>query len=210
VGRSSVAGLCLGIAGCGGGEAQVAERNRTFYAYDSASKELADLFEQAYPPLDKANDKPEVMAFKGVTVLSQHVHLSRPVDWVMRRASNEPGQRFVQYVSPKEYVFSVYEWPDHADAPWREVIARYEDAVRAQKAEILDKRMPMATHNAQVRGYVIRRRVPAAKQAFENTSLELLARSDKRVVLVQVVHQGDSATALEGDLLRVINTLTLD
>jgi hypothetical protein len=138
------------------------------------------------------------------------VHVSRPVEWTLRKASNEPGRRFVQYVSPKEYVFAVYEWPDLPDAPWREVIGRYEDAVKAAHAELVEERVPMAIWNGQARAYVVRRRVPASKQPFVNTSLELLARGDKRIVLVQIVHQAESLGELSDELLRVVETLTLD
>jgi hypothetical protein len=211
VGRTRLALVIFASAltGCGGGISSVAEQNRTFYAYDTASVDLIEEFERPYPPLDKhAEDAaPE---YRGVAVLAGHVRLSRPTEWVLRRAGNEPGRRFVQYVSPKQYVFAVYEWPDHADAPWREVIDRYEEAAKASHAELLGQRIPMATWNAQARAYVVRRRVPAAKQPFINTSLELLARNDKRVVLVQIVHQGDSLADLDGELLRVVETLDLE
>jgi hypothetical protein len=207
--RRVVLALVMGMLGCGGGIPSVAEQNRTFYAYDSASKDLVDLFEQPYPPLDKkaAPPSPE---YRGVSVLNGRVHVSRPTEWLLRKASNEPGKRYVQYVSPKEYVFAVYEWPDHADAPWREVIARYEKAAKDSHAELVESRVPMATYNAQARAYVVRRRVPAAKEPYVNTSLELLARSDNRVVLVQIVHQGESLAPLSDDLLRVIDTLIVD
>ena len=68
----------------------------------------------------------------------------------------------------------------------------------------------MATFNAQARAYVVRRRVPAAKQPYVNTSLELLARNDRRIVLVQIVHQGEAIAELTGELLRVVDTLRLD
>lgn len=196
-------------AGCGGGISSVAEKNKTFYAYDTASKDLIDLFERPYPPLDLRAEPPKP-EYRGVSVLNGRVHVSRPTEWVLRKASNEPGRRYVQYVSPKEYVFAVYEWPDHADAPWREVIGRYEDAAKASHAELLEHRIPMATWNAQARAYVVRRRVPASKQSYVNTSLELLARNDRRIVLVQIVHQGESVGELTGELLRVVDTLTLD
>lgn len=199
----------LGVASCGGGVSSVAERNKTFYAYDTASSDLIDLFEQPYPPLDLRGEPP-ALPYRGVSVLNGHVHVSRPTEWILRKASNEPGQRYVQYVSPKEYVFAVYEWPDHPDAPWREVIARYEDNAKASHAELLEQRVPMATWNTQARAYVVRRRVPGAKASYVNTSVELLARSDKRIVLVQIVHQGDTVAELTGELLRVVDTLALD
>lgn len=200
--------LCA-LPGCGGGIESVAEQNKTFYAYDSASKDLVDQFEAAYPPLDYKSEPPNP-EYHGVSVLAGHVHVSRPTEWLLRKASNEPGRRYVQYISPKEYVFSIYEWPDHPDAPWREVIGRFEDAAKKDHAELLEQRIPMATWNGQARAYVLRRRIPAAKQAWVNTSLELLTRNENRIVLVQIVHQGDELADLTDELLRVVNTLTLD
>ncbi len=199
----------LGVSSCGGGVSSVAEKNKTFYAYDTASSDLIELFEQPYPPLDLRAAPPQ-LPYRGVSVLNGHVHVSRPTEWVLRKASNEPGQRYVQYVSPKEYVFAVYEWPDRPDAPWREVIARYEDNAKASHAELLEQRIPMATWNTQARAYVVRRRVPGAKAAYVNTSVELLARSDRRIVLVQIVHQGETVAELTGELLRVVDTLALE
>lgn len=199
----------LASAGCGGGIRQVAEQNRTFYAYDTATQDEIELFEQPFPPLDLAAQE-NTPDFMGVTVLAGHVHLSRPKEWTLSRASNEPGRRYVQYISPKEYVAAVYEWPDHPDAPWREVIARYEDDAKKERAEIVESRIPMATFNAQARGFVVRRRVPAAKQPFVNSSLELLARSENRIVLVQIVHQGESLSPLAPELLRLLSTMRVD
>jgi hypothetical protein len=199
----------LGVASCGGGVSSVAEKNKTFYAYDTASSDLIELFEQPYPPLDLRAEPPQ-LTYRGVSVLNGHVHVSRPTEWILRKASNEPGQRYVQYVSPKEYVFAVYEWPDHPDAPWREVIARYEDNAKASRAELLEQRIPMATWNTQARAYVVRRRVAGAKSPYVNTSVELLARSDRRIVLVQIVHQGETVAELTGELLRVVDTLALE
>ncbi|MDB5216763.1 MAG: hypothetical protein JWO86_4690 [Myxococcaceae bacterium] len=199
----------FGVASCGGGVPSIAERNRTFYAYDSASSDLIDLFEQPYPPLDLRAEPPQ-LTYRGVSVLNGHVHVSRPTEWVLRKASNQPGQRYVEYVSPKEYVFAVYEWPDLPDAPWREVIGRYEERAKASHAELLEQRIPMATWNTQARAYVVRRRVPGAKASYVNTSVELLARSDRRIVLVQIVHQGETVGELTGELLRVVDTLALE
>ncbi len=196
-------------AGCGGGIRQVAEQNRTFYAHDTATQDDIELFEQPFPPLDLAARETS-LEYMGVTVLAGHVHVSRPKEWTLSKASNEPGRRYVQYISPKGYIMAVYEWPDHADAPWRDVIERYEDDAKKEKAELVEARIPMATHNAQARAYVVRRRVPAAKQPFINTSLELLARSENRIVLVQIVHQGESISPLAPELLRVLSTMRVD
>jgi hypothetical protein len=206
----------LFVSACGGGEARLAEKNHVFYAFDSASPELVKQFETPYPPLDlKAATAPDGALnpgrgdYRGVTVLDGKVHLSRLADWHLRSATNEPGKRYVSYVSPREYVFALYEWPDPPDTPWRDVLAHFEDAVKAEHAEIVEKPVPIATWNAQGRAYVVRRRVPAAKTPYVNTSLEVLARAEKRIVLVQIVHQGESLAPESKELLRVINTLEL-
>jgi hypothetical protein len=191
---------------CGGGEAQIAEKNRVFYAFDSASPELAAQFETPYPPLDLKTAAPE---YKGVAVLEGKVRVSRPVDWVLRSASNEPGKHFVSYVSPHEYLFAIYEWPDRPEAPWRDVMHRFEESLKASHAEIVEKPVPMATWNAQGRAYVVRRKVPASKTPYVNTSYEFLARGENRIVLVQIVHQGDSIEPESPELLRVVETLEL-
>jgi hypothetical protein len=193
---------------CGGGEAQIAEKNRVFYAFDSASPELAAQFEAPYPPLDlkAAEHAPE---YRGVAVLEGKVRVSRPTDWLLRSASNEPGKRFVSYVSPHEYLFAIYEWPDRPDAPWREVMGRFAESAKASHAEIIEKPVPIATWNGQGRSYIMRRKVPASKTPYVNTSHEILVRGENRIVLVQVVHQGESIEPESPELLRVIETLEL-
>lgn len=199
----------LPVAGCGGGVPAIAESNRVFYAFDSASAELRDEFERPYPPLHKKKAQPDELDYQGVAVLNGRVRLSRPSDWVLRSATNEPGRRFISYISPRQCVFAVYEWPDRPDAPWREILARYEDGLKAARAELVERRVPMATWNGQARAYVVRRKVPAAKLPYENTSLELLVRADNRVVLVQIVHQGESLALESDELMRVVQTLEL-
>ncbi len=197
------------LAGCGGGVPAIAESNRVFYAYDSASAELQDQFEQPYPPLHKKKALAEELDYQGVTVLNGRVHLSRPTDWVLRSATNEPGRRFISYISPRQCVFAVYEWPDRPDAPWREILGRYEDQVKTSHAEIVERRAPMASWNGQGRAYVVRRKVPAAKVPYQTMSLEVLLRAENRVVLVQIVHQGESLALESDELMRVVQTLEL-
>ncbi len=208
VGFATCLWLGGGVLGCGGGVQDIAEKNRVFYAYDTASTELQDDFEKLYPPLHKKGQARE-LDYLGVTVLNGRVHLSRPTDWILRAATNQPGQRFISYVSPRQSVFALYEWPDRPDAPWREVLARYEDALKASHAEILESRIPVATWNGQGRAYVIRRKVPAAKVPYVNTSMEFLLRADNRVVLVQIVHQGESMAPESDEFMRVVQTLEL-
>ena len=199
---------CLLPVGCGGGVAAIAEKNRVFYAYDSASAEMQADFEQLYPPLHKKGQAKE-LDYLGVTVLNGRVHLSRPSDWILRTAANEPGRRHVSYISPRQSVFALYEWPDRPDAPWRDVMAHYEDAAKASHAELLETRVPMATWNGQGRAYIVRRRVPAAKVPYVNMSMEFLLRAENRIVLIQIVHQGESMAQDSDEFMRVVQTLEL-
>lgn len=188
----------------------MAEKNATFYAQETISPELRAQFEKRYPPLDLERRDP-IPAYLGYSVLNGRVRVSRPDNWVLRRASGDPGRRFIQYVSPREYIFSVYEWPDDGSTPWRDVLARYEQEAKDQKAEILERRIPVASFGSQGREYIVKRRVPAARTPFVNMSREILARGDRRIVLVQVVHQGDVVAQPEMDeLRRVIETIEVD
>jgi hypothetical protein len=191
------------LIGCGGGVASVAERNRTFYDWDTSSRELLQSFEEPFPPLDLAPH------YRGVTTLHGNVQISRPVDWVLRRAGDEAGRRYVEYMSPREYLFSIFEWPDRPDALWRDVLRTYEEADKRAHAEIVFGRIPIATWNGQGREYVVKHRVPAPKEPYVNTSREFFVRNENRIVLVQIVHQGDSLAPESDELLRVVETLRL-
>ncbi|MBL8721327.1 MAG: hypothetical protein JNL79_35400 [Myxococcales bacterium] len=214
--RVSAAPLVLGLAvagsllACGGGgPARVALENKVFYEYGLGASIDPQAFEKAHPPLDlaKKDKQPEYI---GVAILGGTVRISRPKEWVIRGASNASGGRYVQYLSRNQYLFSIYERPDQADDLWRDILARYEEDVTKAGAEIVGPRVPMATWNAQGRGFVVKRQVQAAKAPLVNICHEYLLRSPKRVVLVQVVHPVDGLEELEGELLRVMNTLEVD
>jgi hypothetical protein len=55
---------------------------------------------------------------------------------------------------------------------------------------LLATRQPVGTANAQGRAYLMRTIVKAKPKPFEAFSTEILVRSDKRVLLVQIVHRG--------------------
>ncbi len=148
--------------------------------------------------------------YTGVTVLKGAIHLSRPKDWVLAYASNKPTERFIQYVSPNEYLFSIYERVDSPEDVWRDVMDRYESDTKTAGGEILSSRVPISTWNAQGRSYVVRRGIKAAKGPFIGMTRETLARSDHRVVLVQIVHQTGTLKPVAGELYRVMQTLAID
>ena len=200
--------LAVGVLGCASSTPDPrAFDDRAFYEFnDGTPSGTADVsaFEEDYPPLNLKNKPP--VEYHGVTVL-KHLHLSRPTNWVLLAANNRPERRFVKYVSPNAYVFAIYELVDSPDDPWRDIMKRYEDQAKADGAEILGSRVPMSTWNAQGRAYVVKRRVKAAKGPFVSISREFLARSENRVVLVQIVHEGDNLGPLADELLRVVQTL---
>jgi hypothetical protein len=198
----------LTLAGCGAGPDQVAFTNRVFYHYDDPFADIAP-FEQRYPPLDLTEQTPNP-EYLGVTVIGGSIHLSRPKNWIIRTASNKPEERYIEYVSPNEYIFSIYERVDSPEDVWREVMSRYEQAVGAEGGELLGARVPVSTWNAQGRAYVVRRQVKAAKSPYINVSREFLARSDHRVVLVQIVHQTSTLKPVSDELLRVVATMEIN
>ena len=186
----------------------VAFENRVFYHYSDLNADPSP-FEQRYPPLDLGERAPNP-EYIGVSVIGANIHLSRPKNWVIRTASNKPEERFIEYVSPNEYIFAIYERVDSPEDLWRDIMARYEEDAKTSGAELLGARVPVSTWNAQGRAYVVRRHVPAAKAPFVNVSREYLARSDHRVVLIQVVHQTATLAPVSDELLRAIETLEIN
>lgn len=182
-----------------------AQKNRTFYDWATAQGTGGD-FEEPYPPLDLAATPPAVR-YRGVTVVRRGVHLSRPVNWMMRDGDNTPGQAFVQYISPNAYTFSIYERPESPSELWRDVMRRFEDDTKSLGAQITGSRIPMAVSIGQGRAYTIQRQVEAAKSPVNSLSREYLVRGATRIVLVQIVHEGEDLYAIDRELMRVIGTL---
>ncbi len=204
-----VAGALLaGIAtlGCSGAQ-DTATQNRTFYDWTVATGATgAADFEQRYPPLDLAAAAP-LPEYVGVTVLRGGIHLSRPRNWMLRDGTNQPGQAFVQYISPNAYSFAVYERPEAPSELWRDVMQRFEDDASSVGAKVVGGRVPMATFEGQGRAYTIERQVEAAKRPLASRSREYLIRGRSRIVLVQIVHEGEDLSAVDQELSRVVRTL---
>src|SRR4051812_12772995 len=123
-------GVCLmsslALGACGG-PSEGATKNRVFYDWTVATGESGSKeFEEHYPPLDLAAQEP-MPEYVGVTVLRRGIHLSKPKNWLLRDASNQPGQAYVGYISPNAYSFAIYERPESPSDPWREMLKRYED-----------------------------------------------------------------------------------
>lgn len=196
------------LAACSGGPPPAAFENRTFYQYDDLIATGGNASERPYPPLDQ-KARPGLPEYIGVSILGGSVHLSRPINWKIRRLSTTPERRFIEYVSPNEYIFAIYERTDSAIDPWREVLQRYEEDTKTSGAELVGARVPVATWNAQGREYLVRRKIKGQKGPYTNLSREVLLRSDHRVDLVEIVHQGETLAGVSDEMLRVMETLEL-
>jgi hypothetical protein len=163
------------------------------------------LFEQAYPPLDYA--PPGGQKYKGVFVLGGTARFSRPAEWKIRRASLAPDRRYIEYLSPKGYLFAIYERLDDSGSPWREVQARYEEDVKAKGGEVTGGAVPTASQSTQGRKYVIRRTVKGQRAPYVNWSDEVLLRGKSRLDLMEIVHEGESIRPIGEELLRVMDTM---
>lgn len=197
--------LALSAWGCGHRPDPIAFKNRVFYHYADPNADPS-AFEQRYPPLDLAEKEPNP-EYIGVSLLEKTIHLSRPKNWVMRTASNMPAERYVEYISPNQYVFAIYERVDSPEDLWRDVLGRYEAEQQSSGAELLGGRVPVATWNAQGRSYLVRRFVEGAKSPYRNMAREYILRSDHRVVLMQIVYPTESIRPLHEELMRVVQTL---
>jgi hypothetical protein len=206
---TAVAAACL-LSACGGAPEKAAFQNKVFYQYDTLNPaQAAKSLEGHYPPLDKS-ETPPLPEYMGVSVLGDAVHISRPRDWVIRAGSVEPEHRYIEYVSPNEYMVAVYELAESPLDVWLEVMGRYEDQAKKSGADLLGKRIPMATSNAQGRGYFVRRPVAAAKGPLLNYSNEYLLRGEHRIVLLQIVHHEETLVPMDAELRRVVETLEVN
>jgi len=198
----------ISLSACGGGDLAVAHQNPVFYDNSTIGGDLGSRFEVHYPPLDLAA-KGALPSYRGVEVLDRNVRFSRPSNWLVRAASDRAGERFIQYLSPNEYLFGIYERQELPNARWADVLARYEKGLKANRAEIVHSGVPMATFNGQGRAYLIRRRIPAAKTPYINMSREYLIRAEHRIVLVQIIHPVDGLAPISAELRRAMDTLAL-
>jgi len=196
------------LLGCAGNPRLGASENRVFYQSDDIPSAAGSIFERPYPPLDRKaqGDLPE---YSGVSVLGGTVHLSRPANWKIRRASLTGGRRYIEYVSPNEYLFAIYERTDSPGDCWQDALGRYEEDVKAKGGELVASKIPVATWNAQGREYLVRRTVKGQRAPYTNLTSEIILQGKHQVDLVEIVHQGESIAPIGGELLRVMETLDL-
>jgi len=192
-------------AGCASGPAPLAFDNRVFYEYDASNQgNLAELLERPVDELDRSAGE---MSLDGVEILNGVARFSRPSDWIIRRGSARPSEKFIEYVSPRQVVVTIYERIESPRDPWHVVLERYEAETEKQGAELLGKSVPVGTFDSQARAYDVRRGIPAGSQPFVNFSREYLVRSDHRLVLVQMVRPREDFGEAEPELLTMMQSL---
>ena len=141
----------------------------------------------------------------GVSVLNDAVRFSRPARWTIRDASDEPGHRFIRYVSPHAYSFAIYETSDAPTDSWHDILERYEVDVVAAGAKAVGRRIAVATNTNQGRAYTVERKVEAMQA--RSRSREIVLRGDLHVVLVQVVTEEDGLSRIGAEVLEVLKRL---
>lgn len=200
--------VALVLLACTSGCAKkTAVENHVFFQPDALVPNKP--FEVAFPPLDLPAQGGR-SAYVGVAVLGGSVRFSRPIAWRIRRASNTMGFRFVEYSSPREYLFAVYERSDSTGwcSSWSDVLPQYEEDAK-KLVDWEGKAIPIAGFDVQGREYVLRRKVKGQRAPYINTSREFIFHGAHSYVLVELVHEGRSPALVEEDVLRTIETLSV-
>lgn len=191
--------------GCGGSPTAPA-KDEVFYLHGGGLIDRNYSYETYFKSLDQKADErtPRIV---GVGVLSGDVRLGRPIDWYIRGADYTPQQRYISYQSPRQFLFSIYERIDSPEDTWTDVLRRYESDLEEQGSQILAARIPVATANTQGRSYIIKTKVPA-KPDYQNYAHEILIRSNRRLLLVQVIH-GENTEAIQDEMVAAVKSLTV-
>jgi len=175
------------VAGCGGSPS-APKGDEVFYLHGGGVIDKNRSWEVYYPKLDR-EASPRVPRMVGIAVLDGDVRFARPVDWTVRDADYTAEKRYISYQSPRQFTFSIFERVDPDRDTWTDVQRRYEEELKAQNAKVIASRIPVGAANAQGRSYVVES-VIKSRPDFQGRSTEILLRSDKRVLLIQVVHAG--------------------
>lgn len=194
------------LAGCGGSPSAPRQDEVFYYLHGSLRSKDDAGYEVYFPPLD-APATARVPRLLGVGILDGDVRMSRPLDWNVGAADYTPERRFISYQSPRQFLFSIYERMDDPEAPWPDMLKRYEEDLDGQGAQVLSGRAPVATANTQGRRYLVKAKVPT-KPVSESFAHEILIRSRHRVLLVQIVHQ-ESIEASADEISAALSSLTV-
>jgi hypothetical protein len=185
--------LACALAGVGcGGAPSAPKYDEVFYLHNGGLIDKNASYETYFEKLN-LNATAELPRYVGVGILEGDVRFSRPIDWYVRSADYSPEQRFISYQSPRQFLFSIYERIDHPEDSWADVLRRFEMDLKDQGAQVLAGRVPVASANAQGRSYLLKTTV-AAKPPYQAFSHEVLFRSGRRLLLVQVVHRENTDT----------------
>ena len=202
----ALAATALAVSACGGSPT-APTGDEVFYLHGGGVIDKNKSWEVYYPKLDRVST-PRVTKMVGVAVLEGDVRFARPVDWTLRDADYTPEHRFISYQSPRQFSFSIYERVDPDRDTWTEVQKRYEDELKAEGAKILARRMPIGTANAQGRSYTIESTIKS-RPDFKGVATEILVRSGRRILLVQIVHPGN-VEPLSDEVAAAISTMVVD
>jgi hypothetical protein len=107
----------------------------------------------------------------------------------------------------RQFTFSIYERVDPDRDTWTEVQKRYEAELKAQGAKVVASRIPIGTANAQGRSYMLQSTI-RSRPDFKGAATEILVRSDKRILLVQIVHPGN-LEPLADEVAAAISTMVV-
>ncbi len=164
--------------------------------------------ERPHPRLDWPRHA-ESPPFVGVELLQGAVRLSRPRSWVLRDASDSPGAAYAHYVSPRGYSFSIYQRRATPGVPWRDILRRYEERLTREGVPLTPAPSVLATARGDGRLYSFRLTAVHNDEtlAVDGRCIEMLLRGRSRLVLVQVVHQGQELSGTRGELLRALSSL---
>lgn len=197
-------GLCCS---CTSPPAPQAYDNRVFYEYDAGGEgNLSEILERPFDDLDFQSSARD---FEGVEVLAGVARYSRPKDWVIRGGSLRAEAKFIEYVSPRQVVVSVYERLESPADTWGTVLERYEKDTEAQGGLLQGKAVPVATFDSQGRAYDVKRGVPAGVEPFISYSREYVMRSDNRIVLIQIVRPREDFGEAESELLDFVRSVRI-
>lgn len=195
--------LATAAIGCGGSPT-APSRDEVFYLHGGGVIDKNFGWEQYFPPLNQAAT-PRTPRIVGVGVLRGDVRFGRPIDWYISGADYTPERRYISYQSPRQFLFSIYERVDPVEDTWTDVLRRYEAEVQHQGSQFLAARMPIATANAQGRGYILKTRVPA-RPDMNGFSHEFIIRSDHRLLLIQVTH-GENIESVADEIAAAIKSM---
>lgn len=200
---AALMGAAFAVVGCGGSPS-APRFDEVFYLHGGGLIDKNASYETYFEKLN-IEATATTPRYVGVGVLEGDVRFSRPIDWYVRSADYTPEVRFISYQSPRQFLFSIYERIDHPEDSWAEVLRRFEADVRDQGSQILASRVPVASANAQGRSYLLKTNVPA-RPVYQSYSHEILLRSDRRVLLVQVVH-GENVDTISDEITAALKSI---